>query len=569
MTCREKILSENYLDIIDNGISEDILAMEIRDYCIQKLTNQISNLYVNRDEISRIFPEAEQYSILPKCYGLVSENNFGRPGLTAFNSVPLSESGIFSVQGAPLNLTGIGVLVAVIDTGIDYENPLFRKEDGSTRIRAIWDQTNQNGNPPPGFLYGTEYTKAMIDEALGKERPLDIVDTGDELGHGTSLAAVMCGKGENYYSPAPEAEMIVVKLKEAKSYLRQLYLIPENVPCYQENDIMAGIAYARNFVEVTRQPVVVCLGLGSSLGNHAGNTALSIMLSELSNLRNFSVVSCAGDEGNRGHHYAGEIVRGGSDIQEVEINVSENHPGFFMEFWGREPSVFQLAVRSPAGESTGIISNKNGQGTIFNYVYGDSILQVDYVLAEDLSGWQAVYLRFIRPTFGIWTIQVIPQSQGIDMAYHMWLPLQSFLPAPVSFLRASPYETLTSPIPPRNSLVISGYNNAENAFYIDSSRGYTTDNRIRPDLCAPAVGLSTPYGIVNGTDFAAALVTGAVAQMYQWGVTDQKDIYLDDREIRNYLLRGATKQRGITYPNPNTGYGLLNLVTTFEQIASI
>ncbi len=571
MTCKEKILSEDYLDIIEAGVSENGQTLGFQDYCIQNVTDNISNIYININEAREIFPAAEQFSILPKCYGIVSNNNLNRGSREPFNYLPLSDSGILNIQKEPLGLTGKGVLVAIIDTGIDYQNPLFRNEDGTTRIRAIWDQTIQTGRSPNQFAYGTEYTMAEIDAALAQGNPLEYVATVDEIGHGTALASVIAGNGRvsdvGYTSPAPDAGILVVKLKQAKTYLRRLYLIPDEAPCYQENDIMAAIAYVRSFVEVTRQPVVVCLGLGSSMGNHAGNTPLSSMISEVSNIRNLCIVSCGGDEGNARHHYAGVSVAGDNSQKETELFVEEGSEGFFLEFWAKEPGVFQIAVRSPAGETTGLINSKNGSDITYSYVYGDSQLQVSYELAEDYSGWQGAFFRLIRPAAGIWTIQVVPQDVGIDLQYHMWLPISAFLQGQAYFIQSSPYETLTSPVPYRGVIVVSGFNSYENSIYLNSSRGFTVDDRIYPDLCAPAVGYTTPYGTVDGTDFAAALTAGAVAQIFQWGVVMRKDIFLYDKEIRNYLIRGTAKRRGIEYPDRAVGYGLLNLVGTYEKIA--
>ncbi|MBP3468220.1 MAG: S8 family peptidase [Lachnospiraceae bacterium] len=578
LTCKEKILSEQYIDIIEAEVTSGDLTTGFQDYCVQNVTDNIVNIYINVDEIAGIFPEAEQFSLLPRCYGIVSDNQLNRLSREPFNYLPLSDTGILDIQKPPLSLTGQGVLVAVIDTGIDYQNPLFRNEDGSTRIRAIWDQTLQTGTSPQKFDYGTEFREDDINMALQQENPLTYVNTVDEIGHGTCLASVMAGSGGvfdvNYTSPAPEAGILVVKLKQAKEYLRQLYLIPEGVPCYQENDIMTAIAYVRSFVEVTRQPVVICLGLGSSMGNHAGNAILDTMIAEVSNIRNFCVVACGGDEGNEQHHYAGGIQAGDLLAQEVELNVEAGNQGFFMEFWAEEPAVFQIAVRSPAGETTGLINNKNGRDITYSFVYGESSLQVNYVLAEDYSGWQGVFLRWVRPTAGIWTIEVVPQEVGVELRYHIWLPIRAFLQRETTqegsayFIRSSPYETLTAPVPYRGIIVVSGYNNFENGVYLDSSRGFTTDGRISPDLCAPAVGLSTPYGPVDGTDFAAALTAGAAAQMLQWGVIQKKDIFMDDKEVRNYLIRGTTKRKDQSYPNPAMGYGVLNMVTAFEKIAA-
>ncbi len=84
----------------------------------------------------------------------------------------LNETGISTVQNYPaLNLDGRGIMIGLVDTGIDYTNEIFKDLDGRTRIVGIWDQTIQTGRPPEGFFYGTEYTQRQINEALRSEEP--------------------------------------------------------------------------------------------------------------------------------------------------------------------------------------------------------------------------------------------------------------------------------------------------------------------------------------------------------------------------------------------------------------
>ena len=104
------------------------------------------------------------------------------------------------VQAPPMQLTGKGVLTAVIDSGIDYTHRDFRNPDGTTRIHALWDQTAQ-GMPPEGYDRGALYTKEDINNALAAETAEErkrIVPSEDRSGHGTAVAGIMAGNGSSF-----------------------------------------------------------------------------------------------------------------------------------------------------------------------------------------------------------------------------------------------------------------------------------------------------------------------------------------------------------------------------------
>ena len=157
----------------------------------------------------------------------------------------MEAAGILSAFNSPaLGNRGEGVLIGLVDTGIDYRSPLFKNTDGTTRIAGIWDQSVPHGSryPSPrcsGLLshgrssYGTEYTREQINEALAAEDPLSVVPSVDTEGHGTFLAGLAAGNSapqEDFTGAAPRAELAVVKLKPAKQYLRDFYLIPPSAP---------------------------------------------------------------------------------------------------------------------------------------------------------------------------------------------------------------------------------------------------------------------------------------------------------------------------------------------------
>ena len=182
--------------------------------------------------------------------------------------------------------------------GIDYTNEAFIDANGESRILAIWDQTVQDGMAPEGFYFGSEYTREDINRALASTEPQTIVPTTDPLRHGTVMAGIAAGSavggGSRYLGAAPEADIVVVKLKEAKQYLREYYFVPEEVPAYQENDIMLGIAYANRFAIDFQRPVVICLGIGTNMGDHAGNSFLGRYMNDIALQRNRAIVVLRG-----------------------------------------------------------------------------------------------------------------------------------------------------------------------------------------------------------------------------------------------------------------------------------
>ena len=274
--CKERILSNNYFDLItDYPISS--VSFNGQDLCYVEVDNYFNILYTI--QIREISNNVFEYLNLPKLYGLMdmSETVSKEINKTPFDPNSLIVSGILQVQRPPLSLTGAGVAICFIGTGIDYTNPVFQNEDGTTRILAIWDQTIQDGEPPEGFLYGTEYKWEEINRALASSDPYSIVPTRDTHGHGSMMAGLAAGSkldgGSTYLGAAPNADIVVVKLKECKPYLREFYLIPDEVPAYAEHDIMLAVKYVDSFAIMFQRPIVICIGVGTNMGEQIGRAS--------------------------------------------------------------------------------------------------------------------------------------------------------------------------------------------------------------------------------------------------------------------------------------------------------
>jgi subtilisin family serine protease len=380
------------------------------------------------------------------------------------------------------------------------------------------------------------------------------------------------GNGLTYLGAAPGADIVVVKLKECKQYLRDFYLIPDNVPAYEENDVMLAVQYGDGFAVMFRRPVVFCIGLGTNYGDHAGSSALSRYLDAIAVKRSRAVVVCGGNEGNADHHFQGTLddrSRGGTGNTLVEVRVGENAQGFLMELWGNVPDVFTISVRSPGGETIPPIRLGIQDAITYGFIYEKTKITIAGVLVEPASGEELITLRVQAPTAGIWSFQVEAAGEVHNGSFHLWLPITQFLNTQTYFLTPTPYITLTEPAMAEDVISVSTFDAAGNSFYAESGRGFSRTGVINPDFAAPGVGVSTIRGKKTGSSLAAAITAGAVAQFMQWAVVEGNNVVVESREIKNYFVRGASRNYDITYPNREWGYGRLNMVGTFDALIGV
>lgn len=570
MDCKERILSNEYADgVIDFPIGQ--IVREGDDVCYITLDERYAVAYLNRQLAPELEESGFQYRYTPKLYGLMQTEEVAGSG-EIFDPSSLVDSGIRQLQGPPLNLRGNGVIVAIIDTGIEYTNAAFLDANGESRILAIWDQTIQDGTPPEGFFFGSQYLREDINRALQTENPRQIVPVLDPLRHGTIMAGIAAGSlvngGSAYVGAAPEAELVVVKLKEAKQYLREYYFVPEGVPAYEESDIMLGVAYANQFAIEFRRPVVICLGIGTNMGDHAGNSILGRYLSKVALQRSRAVVVCGGNEGIANHHFTWDFRQAleGEQIKNVEVRVGEGERGFLLEFWGNAPDTYNISVRSPGGETIPPIRLGVEEINTYEFIFENTVVSVESVLVESGSGEQFIRFRFQEPTPGIWSFRIQRLGEVYNGRFHMWLPITAFMSGNTFFLEPGPDTTLTEPSNAEELITISNYNHVDNSFYLESGRGYSRTDRIKPDLAAPGVNVPTLYGERTGSSLAAAITAGGVAQLLQWAVVEGNSPLADTREVRNFLIKGATRQAALNYPNQEWGFGALSVYGVFQNL---
>lgn len=557
MDCTEAVYSEDYYDLL--VAVANLAAYDLGDVCLQTLDQEFGILYVPREGLPPLNINDFTYSAIPKCFTLLDQQ-------------AMEASGIVRVQNQPtLSLKGQGILVGLVDTGIDYRNPVFRNSDGSTRILRIWDQTIE-GAPPEGFFYGSEYTREQIDRALSVEMLADMVPHRDTNGHGTFLAGLAAGSeilSENFVGAAPYAQIVMVKLKQAKQYLRDFYFIPEGAEAYQENDIMAGVEYLVRLSQTLKRPMAICLGLGTNAGDHSGSGILPRYLSNVARVRNIALTVAGGNEVNARHHYYGAVTAERS-VDTVEINVEEEVPGFDVELWAKAPELYSVRIISPTGERVpGTAGTREGVEE-YRFIFENTVVTIYYRIVGVVTGDQLVYIRFRAPTRGIWTVEVTSDYK-VNGQYHMWLPITGLIAGDVTFIRSNPDTTITEPGNAGPPMTVAGYNSANDSIYLNSSRGYTADDRVKPDFAAPGVEVLGPapggrFERRTGTSASAAIAAGASALFLEWAVERGNNTSILTAEIQNELIRGANRVSGREYPNREWGYGTLNLYQTFEQL---
>lgn len=561
-TIKEMILSEDYADIV-LPVYTNFLE-EYREQGAQ-IFNQYYGMvhYPLREEL---FPNYYEYGFfyntVPKLY-------------TLLDTVSLDVSGITAVQNQPvLNLKGRDILLGFLDTGIDYTHRAFRRSDGASRILGLWDQTIQTGTPPFDLQYGSAYTNEDLNRALQADNPFSVIPSRDENGHGTFLSGVAAGSSlpeDDFSGAAPESSIAVVKLKEAKQYLKNLFYVTGDAPAYQSTDIMMGIRYLIRLADALKKPLVICMGIGTNQGPHSGDSPVDSVLSATDNYRGLYAVAAAGNEAGKAHHYYG-TAKNSTDYDSVEIIVEPGTQGFCTELWGLPPEVYAVGFESPLGETVAKITPRISFSETISFILENTKIFVSSEIVQTVSGHQLIFIRFSDPTPGSWKIRVYTNSFNSGN-YHMWLPITGFSKPDVRFLQPNPDTTLTVPSASLSVITAAAYNPYNNSLFLNSSRGFTRTGQIKPDLAAPGVNVFGPmtgsrYTTMTGTSVAAAITAGGCALIAEWGMRRTPQRIFNNSELKALLIRGADRSPNNLYPNREWGYGTLNIYHVFSSLTA-
>lgn len=469
-----------------------------------------------------------------------------------------SISCVHPLQEQTAGLFGDGVLLACIDSGVDYTHSAFRNDDGSTRILALWDQTIP-GNPPMQYGTGSLYTRKQIDEALlsSPEERSRLVPSRDISGHGTAVLGIAAGSGSStsdlYRGVAPKASLIVVRLSSAGT---------DSFP--RTTQLMMAVDFCIRTALFLQKPIAINLSFGNNYGSHSGTSLLETYLNQISALGRNVLCIGSGNEGIAARHAGG--ILSARETRSIEFSIGTYEPSMSIQLWKSYTDEMDISIIHPDGTRIGPLQSV--LGTVRFRIRGTELL-LYYGMPSPYSQAQEIYLDLIpvpgktAVDSGVWKIEL--NARRIVLGnYDLWLA--GFAGDQTRFYLPDPETTLTIPSTARNAVTVGAYHPRLQSYADFSGRGYTRlFQEIKPDLCAPGVDIAAPaagggYGSFTGTSFAVPFVTGSAALMMEWGIVYGNDPFLYGEKLKAFLIKGARQLPSESvYPNPRLGFGALCL----------
>lgn len=558
-------MEKSYLIIYQGKIEDvekDLKSNGIERYVI--INNQLLAIYVPinfREEILTTIETVAWWQRSMPMSSLIEVTNNMSTGVSITDSAGTD----YIYKNPYITTTGKDVLIAIIDSGIDYLHPDFINENNTSKIVAIWDQESNKKQPPKGFIFGSEFTREDINTAIMEnDKTLSV----DNIGTGTIAAGISSGNGRlnsQYKGVAVDSELVVVKLREYKD------TYTEGRINYQKSDFLSAIRYVLDVAKKEDKFLIINFTIGL-----AAKSIIELTLLETFreiNEAGVIFISGAGNEGNTDIHYEGNISAN-NGYQDIIIQVGQQK-NLDITLTNIGPDKIGASIISPSGELSYQIMYSPDYYVYrgkFNLEDTDYEMRLIYPWLESAHQELIISLFNIKP--GIWTLRLIPEFI-LNGSYDVYLPNKNLISNQTRFSDPASTSTITMYAATEKVITIGAYNDKTDSIWIGSSKGPVKQKGIKPDIVAPGIDIISPYidGEYNtstGTGVSSSIVSGVIALIIQY-IREQNAFYkevLYTQQLKTYLMLGATKKDIYEYPNISQGYGILNLKDTIIAIAN-
>lgn len=497
-----------YIELLNN-----YAIIRIHESKIDYLTGYVQILFI--DKPKQMYKEQMNTKIacIQSCMNIEINDEFGIPG----------------------SLSGKGVLVAILDSGLDFANSNFIEEDGQSKVLYYWDQ-NVDGKAPFSYGFGTEYTANEINAP-------DFVKNNDESGHGTAVASIVA-------QCANEVSFVIVKLRQ-----------DENITECKTTSLICAIDYVIRIAEQLNMPLAINISYGNNYGDHTGNSFLESYIDSVSTKSKLSIVVGTGNDGNTNRHTRIDVEE--YESYKTNFVVEQYETSIDLQIWHSFLDDISFMIVTPDGILLGPFTSYQ---PIAEYELLDMKILVIAGFPSQINEKQELYISLVPKntyiTAGQYTI-LINTRTVIDGIIDMWLPLANSTNSNSTFLTPSPDVTLTIPSSAKNVISVGAYDLRTERYANFSGRGFDADGNVKPDVCAPGVNVAVNLNdetknYVTGTSFATPFVTAAAALLMQWGIVLNNDPFLFGQKLKIYLIKGARPLIGdAVIPNSKTGYGAI------------
>lgn len=416
-----------------------------------------------------------------------------RPRQLFFEIVSARQASCLSAiqENSSYGLTGKGILISVIDSGIDYAHPDFCNPDKTTRLVALWDQTiladpSAGRFAPAGYSQGTLFSPEQINAALQAdtfEQRMELVPSTDVTGHGTHVAGIAAGNGRAsgglYRGVAPESSLLAVKLGSPD---------PKGFP--NTIELMQAVDFSVRYAIEHTVPLVINLSFGNTYGSHSGTSLLETYLDYVSNLGRINIVVGSGNEGNNGGHASARLAS--LESARIEFAVGNYESSLSIQIWKNYWDDIRFQLTPPGLGTSFKIPNQPGS---WRFSFGTTQILVYYGLPSPYSLYQEIAIDLLpRRDYisgGVWFFTAEARSV-IEGIIDLWMPAAAIRGTATQFLTPTTETTLTIPSTAGNVITVGAYDSSTNTLAPFSGRGYTWNTgQVKPDLVAPGVDITS------------------------------------------------------------------------------